>query len=70
MIHFYGILSDSCGLESLIYSKELRTLKIKGFGFDDYLSNFPQQKPAILKRLLEKPWNIQLTHLDLEFIFV
>ncbi|XP_065583761.1 uncharacterized protein LOC136042729 [Artemia franciscana] len=68
--HLWGTLSNSCELESLIYFKELRTLKMEGLDFDDYLSNFPQEKPAILKRLLDKTWDIQLTHLDLDFDFL
>ncbi|XP_065573731.1 uncharacterized protein LOC136035711 isoform X1 [Artemia franciscana] len=56
-----------CGLESLLYFKELRTLKIQDFSSHDFLSNFP--KPTILQRLLDKPWDLQLTHLDIEFGF-
>ncbi|XP_065571007.1 uncharacterized protein LOC136033919 isoform X2 [Artemia franciscana] len=58
--HLRGKFSDSFGLESLLYFKELRTLKI-----EDFLSNFP--KPTILQRLLDKPWDILLTHLDIDF---
>ncbi|XP_065578698.1 uncharacterized protein LOC136039142 isoform X1 [Artemia franciscana] len=69
--HFYGTPMTSyyhypCGLESLLYFKELRTLKIARFGYNEYLSNFPQQKPAILERLLDKPLDIHLTHLDID----
>ncbi|XP_065574806.1 uncharacterized protein LOC136036474 [Artemia franciscana] len=60
-----GSLSNSCGLESLIYLKELKTLEIARFDFYDYLSNFP--KPTILQRLLDTPRDIQLTHLDIDF---
>jgi hypothetical protein len=62
-LRFYGRVSDSCGLDSFIYLKELRTLQIERFY--DYLSNFP--KLTILKRLLDKPRDIQLTHLDINF---
>ncbi|XP_065576835.1 uncharacterized protein LOC136037905 [Artemia franciscana] len=62
--HFKGSLSNSWGLESLLYFKELRTLKIKGY-LDNYENRFP--KPTILQRLLDKPRDILLTHLDIEF---
>ncbi|KAK2718293.1 hypothetical protein QYM36_005558 [Artemia franciscana] len=62
--HFYGTLSDSCWLESLMYFKELRTLIIQNIDFHDF-SNFPE--PTILQRLLDKPRDIQLTHLDIDF---
>ncbi|KAK2723859.1 hypothetical protein QYM36_002269 [Artemia franciscana] len=65
--HFYGTLLDSCWLESLMYFKELRTLIIEDFKLHDF-SNFPE--PTILQRLLDKPRDIQLTHLDIDFGFL
>ncbi|XP_065576891.1 F-box and leucine-rich repeat protein 13-like isoform X1 [Artemia franciscana] len=59
-LHLYGIrnaLSRVCLLEFLIYFKELRTLKIEDFG----------PKPTILQRLLDKPLDMHLTHLDINF---
>ncbi|KAK2702369.1 hypothetical protein QYM36_019020, partial [Artemia franciscana] len=67
MFHFYGTLSDSCWLESLMYFKELRTLIIKNFDLHDF-SNFPE--PTILQGLLDKPRDIQLTNLDIDFGFL
>ncbi|KAK2702377.1 hypothetical protein QYM36_019028, partial [Artemia franciscana] len=64
--HFYGTLSDSCWLESLKYFKELRTLIIKDLNLHNF-SNFPE--PTILQRWLDKPRDIQLTHLDIGFSF-
>ena len=64
--HFYGTLSDSCWLESLMYFKELRTPIIKDFDLH-HSSNFPE--PTILQRLLNEPRDIQLTHLDIDFGF-
>ncbi|KAK2702366.1 hypothetical protein QYM36_019017 [Artemia franciscana] len=65
--HFYGTLSVSCCLESLMYFKELRTPIIKDFDLH-HSSNFPE--PTILQRLLNEPRDIQLTHLDIDFGFL
>ncbi|XP_065579653.1 uncharacterized protein LOC136039741 isoform X2 [Artemia franciscana] len=64
--HFYDFLSKrvlTCWLESLMYFKELRTLIIKDLDLHDF-SNF--REPTILQRLLDKPRDIQLTHLDID----